>query len=148
MVGGKFDRRVSSRTVGLTCLVGLVAFSIVGCFAYYPGTSEVFEEMRHARTEVLSGVTSREYDRALHWIPILEEWSRKLEVGFAIRNFELRPYQQMQAYLLRKKLENLEHAIEAIGSDQELTEIQREHLDQLRKQILDNSKRIADAFAS
>lgn len=161
-VGTGLNRRVSSRTVGLTCLAGLVAFSIVGCYAYYPDTSEVLEEMRLARTEVLSSVTSKDYESALHWIPILEEWSRKLEVGFALRHFELRPYQQMQAYLLRKKLESLEHELEHeleggqhdSHSGQHDSHSEHQHddahgaseLDVLRMQIMENSSRLSAAF--
>jgi uncharacterized protein len=148
-----WDRNVSPRVVGLTSMAGLVAFSVVACFAYYPPPREVLEEMRIARTEVLTAASSRDYPRALQWIPILEEWSRKLEVGEALRSFELRPYQHMQAHLLRKKLELLEHAIEhaaeasknpgdtMIDLRTELSEI-----DQLRKEISDNSQRILIAF--
>ncbi len=153
-----WNRRVSSRTVGITSLAGLIAFSIVGCYAYYPSPGEVLEEMRLARTEVLSGATSRDYRRVLLWIPILEEWSRKLEVGYALRSFDLRPYQQMQAHLLRKKLELLEHAIghaslanehakgiaaskSEIDLNQELREI-----DQRRLEISFNAQRLALAF--
>ena len=153
-----WNRPVSPRAVGITCLAGLVAFSVVACYAYYPSPKEVLEEMRLARTEVLSGATSRDYKRALLWIPILEEWSRKLEVGYALRNFDLRPYQKMQAHLMRKKLELLEHAIEhaslaseqakgiatsksEIDLDQELREI-----DQLRSEISSNGQRLSRAF--
>ncbi len=153
-----WNRPVSPRAVGITCLAGLVAFSVIACYAYYPPPGEVLEEMRLARTEVLSGAISRDYQRVLHWIPILEEWSRKLEVGYALRYFDLRPYQQMQAHLLRKKLELLEHAIEhasqanqqtkgitasksEIDLDQELREI-----DQLRSEISSNAQRIARVF--
>ena len=108
--------------------------------------------MRLARVEVLSGISSREYDRSLHWIPILEEWSRKLEVGYALRNFELRPYQQMQAYLLRKKLESLEHELEHEQETQTLS-VQtrpstRHHteLETHRTQISDNARRLNSAF--
>jgi uncharacterized protein len=151
-VGSGLNRHVSTQTVGLTCLAGLVAFSIVGCYAYYPEPSEVFEEMNIARVEVLSGVTTGEYDRALHWIPILEEWSRKLEVGYALRHFELRPYQQMQAYLFRKKLESLEHELE---HQQELHKLSQQEnasshdsteLDTLRTQITDTARRLKLAF--
>lgn len=159
-VGDGWDRHVSPRTVGFTCLIGLVALSIVGCYAYYPEPSEVFEEMQLARTEVLSGVTSHQFDRALHWIPILEEWSRKLEVGYALRNFELRPYQQMQAYLLRKKLEDLEHELEHEQEEKEEETVEKggqhqeaehspEHeaeLDELRAQISAASRRLVTAF--
>ncbi len=153
-----WNRPVSPKWVGITCLAGLVAFSVVACYAYYPPPREVLEEMRLARTEVLSGAVSRDYKRVLRWIPILEEWSRKLEVGYALRYLDVRPYQQMQAHLLRKKLELLEHAIEHaslatqhakgvskskpdIDLDQELREI-----DQLRFEISSNAQRLARAF--
>jgi uncharacterized protein len=111
--------------------------------------------MRLARTEVLSAVSSSDYKHTLHWVPILDEWSRKLEVGFAIRNFQLRPYQQMQAFLLRKKLELLEHAVEhameASNKKTELgeTQLQEELLEikALRGELSKNARRLADAFA-
>lgn len=109
---GGFDRIVSPRLVAVICIMGLVAFSIVGCYAYYPSPKETLEEMRIARTEVLTGASGGDYKAALLWIPVLDEWSRRLEVGAAIRNFELRPYQHTQAHLLREKLELLEHEIE------------------------------------
>jgi len=160
------NRHVSSRTVGLTCLSGLVAFSVVACYAYYPAPDEVLEEMRLARVELLSGVSSHDYDRALRWIPTVDDWSRKLEVGYAIRNFELRPYQQMQTYLLRKKLELLEHAIEHAkeheAEDEHEDEDEHEHedehdhdehhqslmeeMDELRFGISENARRLSQAF--
>lgn len=149
------NRHVSSRLVGTICLGGLVAFSIVSCYAYYPAPDEVLEEMRLARTEVLSGAASGDFKRTLHWIPILDEWSRKLEVGYAIRYFQLRPYQQMQAFLLRKKLELLEHAVEhaleAASKDTELGKIQfeeeRQEIKALQVEISKNGRRLIDAFA-
>lgn len=109
---GRGDIIVSPRIVGLTCIAGLIAFSVVACYAYYPSTEETLEEMRIARGEVLSGANSGEKEHALFWIGIWDEWSRRLEVGYAIREFELRPYQQAQAQLLRKQLELLEHELE------------------------------------
>ncbi len=105
-------RVVSARIVGLTCLLGIVVLSVVGCFAYYPGPEEVLEEMQMAKGEVLGAALTGEAEAALHWIPIWEEWSRKLEVGTFLRRFKLRPYQQMQTHLLRKQLELLEHELE------------------------------------
>ncbi len=107
-----FDRVVAPQIVGITAIVGLIAFSIVGCYAYYPPPAEVLEEMRLARVETLSGATSGNVEESLRWLEVWENWSRMLEVGAAIRKFELRPYQQMQGYLLRKKLELLEHELE------------------------------------
>ena len=109
-----------------------------------------------ARTEVLSAAASSDFKHILHWIPILDEWSRKLEVGYAIRNFQLRPYQQMQAFLLRKKLELLEHAVEhameAKSKNTELSKIQLEEelqeIKAMRAEISANGRRLADAFTS
>ncbi len=148
------NRHVSPATVGATCLVGLVAFSVVGCYAYYPAPDEVLEEMRLARVEVLSGASSSDYERVLRWIPIVDEWSRKLEVGYAIRHFELRPYQQMQTYLLRKKLELLEHAVEhAMDAAGDVSPAGQSHLAEelreikaLRFEISENSRRLSKAF--
>lgn len=146
------NRHVSPRTVGLTCLGGLVALSVVACYAYYPKPSEVLEEMRLARVELLSAAASGDLDGVLHWIPVLEEWSRKLEVGNAIRHFELRPYQRMQAHLLREKLELLEHTTEHAKQASENPEIDLEtelaEIKELREQISATSRRLTTAFQS
>ncbi|MEM8735574.1 MAG: permease, partial [Planctomycetota bacterium] len=149
-------QHVSSRTVGLTCLAGLVALSVVGCYAFYPAPEECLEEMRLARTEVLSGIVSKDYERANRWSPILEGWSRKLEVGYALRRFELRPYQQMQTFLLRKKLDMLEHAMAhtlEFSSDAEMDSHARYHMREgqeqmqsLRKEISANAERLRKCF--
>lgn len=151
-------RKVSTQVLGLTLLVGLVAFSIVGCYAYYPSADETLEEMRLVRVDVLSGVSSQDYEHVLHYIPDLEHWSRMLEVGYFIRNFELRPYQRMQAHLLRKKLELLEHACEDMLEIQALqaqgkaspadSEELLEKLNALRNEISQNARRLSQAFES
>lgn len=108
----RYDVIVPPATVGFVMLIGLVAFSIVGCFAYYPHPDETLEEIRIARTEALSGANSMNIDHALHWIGVWDDWSRRLEVGVFLRTGTVRPYQRMQGYLLRKKLELLEHELE------------------------------------
>jgi hypothetical protein len=128
---GRFDRIVAPWIVGIVCLAGLIAFSVVACYAYYPEPSEVLEEIKIARVEALSGVTSKHYETALYWIPIWDEWSRRLEVGYALRNFQLRPYQQAQARLLRKKLEILEHEIEHVAREGQLADAQANATDQV-----------------
>lgn len=136
---GRGDIIVSPRVVGLTCIAGLVVLSIVGCYAYYPSPKETLEEMRVARAEALGSANEREKSHALEWIGVWDEWSRKLEVGYAIRRFQLRPYQQAQAQLLRKKLELLEHELEHDPLEEE----------ELRKAVTSlhrTSQRLAAAF--
>lgn len=137
--GRGLDRDVPPAVVGLTGIIGLIAFSIVGCYAYYPAPEETLEEMRLARTETLTSATSGNVEEALRWLEIWELWSRRLEVGTYLRKFELRPYQQMQAYLLRKKLELLEHELEH-------DELEKEEINALVRQLSQNSQRLARAF--
>jgi uncharacterized membrane protein YraQ (UPF0718 family) len=106
------DVVVQPTVIGATMLAGLVALSVVACYAYYPSPGECLEEISVARAECLSAANSRQADHALFWLPVWEDWSRRLEVGTFIRAGQLRPYQRMQGYLIRKKLENLEHELE------------------------------------
>ena len=98
--------------IGATMLVGLVALSVVACYAYYPSPDECLTEISVARAECLSAANSGQVDHALFWLPVWEDWSRRLEVGTFLRAGQIRPYQRIQGYLIRKKLELLEHELE------------------------------------
>ena len=100
-------------------LAGLVVLSVVACYAYYPSPHECLKEISLARGECLSAALSGDTDHALFWLPVWEEWSRRLEVGTFLRRGELRRYQSMQGYLIRKKLELLEHELEHDPYEQE-----------------------------
>ncbi len=108
----RFDLIVPRRVIGATMLAGLVALSVVACYAYYPPPEECLAEISLARAECLSAANSGNKDNALFWLPVWEEWSRRLEVGTFLRRGELSRYQSMQGYLIRKKLELLEHELE------------------------------------
>ncbi|GAA4451599.1 permease [Novipirellula rosea] len=106
------DIVVPPGVIGATVLAGLVALSVVACYAYYPSPDECLEEISLARAECLSAANSGQVDHALFWLPVWEDWSRRMEVGTFIRTGQVRPYQRMQGYLIRKKLELLEHELE------------------------------------
>ncbi|TWT50925.1 putative permease [Rubripirellula amarantea] len=106
------DIIVPPGVIGATMLAGLIALSVVACYAYYPSPDECLEEISMARAECLSAANSGQVDHALFWLPVWEDWSRRLEVGTFIRTGQIRPYQRMQGYLIRKKLELLEHELE------------------------------------
>ena len=50
----RFNRAVPGPALGAIALAGLVVFSVVGCFAYYPSPQEIFKEMFILRGEVLT----------------------------------------------------------------------------------------------
>jgi len=93
-------------------LMGIVALSIVGCFAYYPEPAETLEELNLARTEALGAALSGQGEHALHWIPICEGWTRRLQVGAYLRRGHLSDYHRMKARVFQDHLEVLEHMVE------------------------------------
>ncbi|GIW98535.1 MAG: permease [Pirellulaceae bacterium] len=98
--------------LGGIALVGLIGVSVFGCYVYYPPPSEILEEMRIVNTEVASAASSQDWDTALYWIPIYDDWTRKLEVSMFLRGEKLTPYRRAKANVLRDKLELLEHEVE------------------------------------
>lgn len=117
------DIIVPPGVIGATMLAGLVALSGVACYAYYPSPSECLDEISMARAECLSAANSGQIEHALFWLPVWEDWSRRLEVGTFIRRGEIRPYQRVQGYLIRKKLETLEHELEHDPFEPEETQL-------------------------
>ncbi|MEO1617955.1 MAG: permease, partial [Planctomycetota bacterium] len=90
----RFDRIVSPQIVGGTMLAGLIAISIVMCYAFYPSPEECLKEIRFIRSEVISAARSGDADHAEFWIPQWDEWTRRMEVGAFIRRGHVTPYQR------------------------------------------------------
>ena len=135
----KFDRIVAPGWVAMVSLVGLISFSIVGCYAFYPSSRECLEEIRIARGETLAAARSGDTKHALYWLEVWDDWSRKLEVGTFIRRGELRPFQRQQTQLLRKKLELLEHELEHDPYEQP-------EVDKVSNELMRTSARIKTSF--
>jgi uncharacterized membrane protein YraQ (UPF0718 family) len=114
----RIDVDVPGPVLGAVALVGLIAFSVVGCYAYYPAPEEVFEEMRIANGEALSASLSGDAAHAKYWLEVSDDWTRKLQVGVYLRDWQLSDYHQMKARLLRDKMEFLEHAVNEGDKDE------------------------------
>jgi hypothetical protein len=108
----KYDLVIPGPVLGAIALIGLVAISVFGCYLYYPPPAEIFEEMRLINGEVVTAATSQDWDTALYWIPIYDDWTRKLQVSVVLRGGELSDYRRMKADVFRDKLELLEHELE------------------------------------
>ena len=133
------DVIVPPGVIGAAALAGLVALSIVACYAYYPSPQECLEEIGIARAECLTAANSGQTEHALYWLPVWEDWSRRLEVGAFLRTGVVRPYQRMQGYLIRKKLELLEHELEHDPPEPEETQ-------QVVRDILGTNARWVESF--
>lgn len=114
----QMDVILPAPVLGAIALIGLIGVSVAGCYIYYPSPREIFEEMRIINIEVASAASSQDWDTALYWIPIYDDWTRKLQVSMFLRGHDLTPYRRAKANVLRDKLELLEHEVE----DQEVEE--------------------------
>jgi len=115
------DIIVPGPVLGFLSLVGLVAFSIVGCFAYYPAPDECLDAMVDAKISTLSGALAMNHTETKYWAERYDDWTRKLEVGAYLRHGELSDYHRWKARLVREQLELLEHEVE----DKERDEVTR-----------------------
>ena len=91
------------------------------------------------KAETLAGANTESYQHALHHLTLWDEWTRKLEVGTFLRTGAVRPYQHMQAFLVRKKLELLEHELEEDPPH-------REEIEELVRELMTASRRMERAF--
>jgi hypothetical protein len=83
-----------------------------------PAASEIFKEMYILRGEALTAATSGNQKRVRHYIPIWDDWTRRLQVGVLLRDGSVSPYCRMKAKLFRDRLEFLKHAVEEGDRDE------------------------------
>jgi hypothetical protein len=114
----RLDVTVPGPVLGGIALAGLVVLSLAGCFAYYPAPQEVFKEMSILPGEVLTAAISGNQGHAKHFIPIWDDWTRRLQVGVFLREMSLSPYRRMKAKVFRDRLEFLKHAVEEDDKDE------------------------------
>ncbi len=103
----KWDLVIPGPVLGAIALVGLIAFSIVGAFLYYPNRSQCMTEMFAVYAETAVAVRTGHKEEAIRQ---LERWDllvRKLEVGTYLRSFTVTDEQSKTAEDLREALEEV-----------------------------------------
>lgn len=109
---GRYDIVLSEPVLAAAALVCLVAASVFGCYVYYPPPEDILAEMSMIHADMIVAANTQDWDTALYWIPIFDDWTRKLQVSLFLRGGELSDYRRMKASVLRDKLELLEHEVE------------------------------------
>ena len=133
----RYDIPIPAPLVGMAVLGGINAMSIVGCYAYYPASDEVFAEMQITKADALSFANLGDSRKVDHYIGLWDAWSRRLEVGVFLREWRLTRYQHMKARILREKLELLRHDVE--DGDRDATKA-------MVRQVQDAHERLRRAF--
>lgn len=135
--GSQWDVVVPGPVLGGVVLVGLIALSLVGCYAYYPAPQTALDEMKISKTEALAAAIRGDSVQTCYWIDVYDDWTRKLEVGTFLRDWQLSDFHHIKSRILREKLELLKHEVE----DEEPEEVRR-----LVAEISRTHSRLARAF--
>ena len=106
------NANVPGAGVGVVTIVGLIVISIVGCFVFFPPPDQTLDDMRVIRAEALSFAASKDVEKAVRNIEIYDDLTRRLQVGYYLRNWEISEYQQAKTKLLRGRLEQLKDILE------------------------------------
>jgi hypothetical protein len=99
------NRGVPGPVLGLVALVGLVLFSLVSLYIYYPPAEEVFNEISRVRADALTSVRTGKTQDAIRQLEAWDLLTRKLQVGEFLRKGTLDNQQSEKAEALREELE-------------------------------------------
>jgi uncharacterized protein len=105
-----WDPQLSGVMLGSTAIAGLIAFSVIGAYIYYPDRAFCLERMRFIVAETDDTIKRGTPDEAIR---NLEQWdlvARQMQVGVYIREYGVTPEQA-------KTVDDLREAIEAVRDD-------------------------------
>ena len=108
---GVLNRGVPGPVLGIVALLGLVVFSLVALYIYYPDTKQAFSEIIRVRTDVSVAVRTGKKDEAIRRIQQWDLLTRKLQVGVFIRTGSMDPEVGKITEDLRERLEDLRDAL-------------------------------------
>lgn len=103
----KWDVRVPGPVLGGICLVGLIAFSVIGAYVYYPDRDQCMDQMFAVYADAAVAVNTGKTEEAIRHLELWDQLVRKLEVGVYLRNFGVTPEQAKTAEDLREAIEEV-----------------------------------------
>jgi hypothetical protein len=112
-----WNRGVPGPVLGAVALLGLVAFSVVALYIYYPAPDRAFDEIASVRTEAVVAVRTGRKEEAVRRIQQWDLLTRKLQVGAFIRTGTMDATASKAAEDLRERLEELRDALLADDLD-------------------------------
>jgi hypothetical protein len=106
-----WNRSVPGPVLGAVALLGLVVFSVVALYIYYPDPDQALTEMVQVRAEAVIAVRTNKKEEAIRRIQQWDLLTRKLQVGVFIRTGRLDPVVTQTTETLREQLEDLRDAL-------------------------------------
>lgn len=102
-----WGRSVPGPVLGLVALLGLVVFSVVALYIYYPDPGQGFDEIVRVRADAITAVRSGRKEEAIRQIQYWDLLTRKVQVGVFIRTGKMDPAVSQATEDLRERLEGL-----------------------------------------
>jgi hypothetical protein len=118
---GLLNWKVPGPVLGLVALAGLVVFSVVALYIYYPPPQEVFDEMSRVRANAVLAIRLGQKEEGIRQLSHWDLLTRKLQVGVFLRTGKLDPEAAKRAEALREELEAARDALLAGDLEQAIT---------------------------
>jgi hypothetical protein len=106
-----WNRDVPGPVLGVVALLGLVVFSVVALYIYYPDQKQAFDEIVRVRADAITAVRAGKKDEATRQIQHWDLLTRKLQVGVFIRTGRMDAEAGKATEDLRERLEDLRDAL-------------------------------------
>ena len=116
---GRFDVALPAPVLGGAALAGLAAVSVLGCFTYYPPPGECPDQLYVMQVEAMSAANSGDRARAEEFIPVCEDWAKRAQVGYVLRNGPAGEFRDLRTAIYLDRLEELEHELARQAAESE-----------------------------
>lgn len=112
-----WNRDVPGPVLGAVALLGLVVFSVVALYIYYPDQKQALDEIARVRVDAVYAVHTGHKKEAIRQIQYWDLLTRKLQVGIVIRSGRMDAKAAKATEDLREHLEALRDALLADDLD-------------------------------
>jgi uncharacterized protein len=106
-----WNRDVPGPVLGVVALIGLILFSVVALYIYYPAPKEAFAEIIRVRADAIVAVNTGHKEEAIRQIQQWDLLTRKLQVGVFIRTARIDAEASKVTEDLRERLEDVRDAL-------------------------------------
>jgi uncharacterized protein len=114
----KWDVKIPGPVLGGIAILGLIAFSIIGAYVYYPDREQCLDAMQFVYVDAVTSVnTSKSRDEAIRDLERFDLITRKLQVGEYLRKLKLTEEQSKAPEELREAMEEVRDALLANDRD-------------------------------
>jgi hypothetical protein len=112
-----WDVRVPGPVLGGLCLIGLIAFSVIGAYVYYPDRDQCMDQMFAVYADAAVAVNTGKTEEAIRHLEQWDQLVRKLEVGTYLRDYGVTSEQAKAAEDLREAIEEVRDELLAKNAD-------------------------------